>query len=416
MMASSMLAASTLAGGVVGVACAWFGFVVWLQWRRQAHPPGKKGMLEVAKVICNPRRVARISLALAQQLALLQHWRLWLQWTLFYRQPHSVHIQKELLPDGCLSTVDHYFVPGCRTTASVLFLYGSGWDAGDKAMYALLGKYFAQQQHFDVLIPSYNTYPHGCIRVMLKSVLEILLWHHQSLNQPMHVVAHSAGAHIIHTLILHIELELLHRQQLPSCCSNDPMRPQYLHPYSTDQLLCAGLQLRSVTGLSGPYDIDDHFEHERSRGVEWASVMWRVMGGHQHFPRFSPVKLARHITTLTHTVAAVGDVDHSKGSGSDNTNHRQPLPPQQQQQVLLWFLPHIRWTLVHGDKDYVVPLTSTQRLARALLPLAGPQKVALHVVDSDHIEIMLALHDGSSVHCMQRVREIVSRAHAAPHT
>lgn len=67
---------------------------------------------------------------------------------------------------------------------------------------------------------------------------------------------------------------------------------QDITPSVADELLH---RLASVVGLSGVYNIQDHYVVETARGVEWLSAMHRVMGGHQHYHRHSPAHTIMHV-------------------------------------------------------------------------------------------------------------------------
>ena len=41
-------------------------------------------------------------------------------------------------------------------------------------------------------------------------------------------------------------------------------------------------------GLSGVYNIMDHYEHEQTRAVEFVSTMHKAMNGTENFPYYSP--------------------------------------------------------------------------------------------------------------------------------
>lgn len=44
----------------------------------------------------------------------------------------------------------------------------------------------------------------------------------------------------------------------------------------------------SLIGLSGVYNIMDHYEHEQKRAVEYVSTMHKAMNGMENFPYYSP--------------------------------------------------------------------------------------------------------------------------------
>lgn len=51
------------------------------------------------------------------------------------------------------------------------------------------------------------------------------------------------------------------------------------------------------TGLSGVYNVLDHYEHEQQRGVEYVSTMHKAMHGVEHFPYYSPTHLLKKLST-----------------------------------------------------------------------------------------------------------------------
>eukprot|EP00043_Microstomoeca_roanoka_P012316 m.118736 g.118736 ORF g.118736 m.118736 type:complete len:418 (+) comp15455_c0_seq6:97-1350(+) len=369
-----------------------YAVVVALQLRRGAYPPDASP-IQVFATVVHPRRVLRISWVLVAQLLLIRHWRLFRAWTRFYAAPHGVALHKDLQPEGCRSCLDYYVPdPNLAKKKTILFVYGSGWEGGDKSMYTLIGKQFANKG-YHVIIPNYNTHPLGSVRLMLTSLLEVLLWHYRCLAQPLHIVAHSAGSHLVHTLLLHIESELLYRRtstrssRLPSSSVTfQQLHQDYLEKYPTEALLCAGLQIRSVAGLAGPYHIGDHFLHEATRGVEWASCMWRIVGGHAHFERFSPTAVARVLSDIVSS------------------------SPLSVTCLRLAFTPYIRFHLLHGEQDIVVPVSSTQRLYDALTRLG--LTVSSSFLMADHAEIMLALHATATVTCRSHVLDIVDTLHS----
>lgn len=52
----------------------------------------------------------------------------------------------------------------------------------------------------------------------------------------------------------------------------------------------------SWTGLSGVYNITDHYEHQKRRAVEYVSAMHKAMNGVENFPFYSPSHLLRTLS------------------------------------------------------------------------------------------------------------------------
>lgn len=97
--------------------------------------------------------------------------------------------------------------------------------------------------------------------------------------------------------------------------------------------------VRRLVGLAGVYHIADHFEFEAGRGVEFVSGMGRAMGGNvQKFDENSPTVA---ITKLSNTQ------------------------------------PDFEVHLLHGDQDYVVPSTSSQKFACGLQDAGVPTKLKI---------------------------------------
>lgn len=52
----------------------------------------------------------------------------------------------------------------------------------------------------------------------------------------------------------------------------------------------------SGTGLSGVYNILDHYEHEQKRAVEYVSTMHKAMNGVENFPYYSPTHVLKEVS------------------------------------------------------------------------------------------------------------------------
>ena len=62
--------------------------------------------------------------------------------------------------------------------------------------------------------------------------------------------------------------------------------------------------IRLVVGMSGVYDIADHFKHEASRGVEYISPMGRALLGNDLFLKHSPSYHANLMALASRSVCA----------------------------------------------------------------------------------------------------------------
>lgn len=130
-----------------------------------------------------------------------------------------------------------------------------------------------------------------------------------------------------------------------------------------------------MVGLAGVYDISAHYNHEAKRRVQFVSPMARAMLGPTNFSHVSPTFLVRSL---------------------------QLTPTQHFPSVLL----------VHGDNDTVVPILSSQELARALessgmtniasgekFPHNSPGVQLVVVPNATHVDPVMAAMDISSSIC-----------------
>ena len=103
-------------------------------------------------------------------------------------------------------------------------------------------------------------------------------------------MGHSSGAHI--ALLLLVDM-LSDRMKTSSSSQSQLAEKQY--PWSMPHYF---------VGLSGPYDISDHFDFEAGRGVEQISPMKPICGHSRHnFDRASPAKrLLTHMTSFREQV------------------------------------------------------------------------------------------------------------------
>lgn len=85
---------------------------------------------------------------------------------------------------------------------------------------------------------------------------------------------------------------------------------------------------RSVVGISGVYDVNDHYLHESSRGVEHVSKMWRSVNG---------------CALAVSPSALLADLS---------------LPTS--------LLHQVKFYLVHARDDSTVPVSSTEKFNQAL--------------------------------------------------
>nr|XP_046243990.1 probable isoprenylcysteine alpha-carbonyl methylesterase ICMEL2 isoform X2 [Scatophagus argus] len=223
----------------------------------------------------------------------------------------------------------------------VVFIYGGAWGSGERSIYCLLARQMAEELSATVICPDYCTYPKGNVLGMVQDIADCLVWAQESGPKfnfdkgNIVLMGHSAGAHLcaLTTLFLIDEREEL-----------------FIEASKQRDITLA---IRGVIGLSGVYDIMDHYEHERKRGVEYVSTMHKAMNGVENFPYYSP----------THSLKKLSCDKLSK------------VPP---------------FALLHGTSDIIVPVESSTKLSELLTSLSI--KVSLYLLPRvDHTEIVTDL-------------------------
>jgi acetyl esterase/lipase len=117
--------------------------------------------------------------------------------------------------------------------ATVIFFYGGGWEAGEKADYKFVAEALTSQGMI-VVIPDYRVFPEAVFPEFIEDAAQAVAWTRKHIAEfggdpeQLFIAGHSAGAHIAAML---------------------SVNPHYLQQ--------AGLeteQLRGMIGLAGPYD------------------------------------------------------------------------------------------------------------------------------------------------------------------
>lgn len=222
------------------------------------------------------------------------------------------------------------------SSSIVLFVHGGAWSSGSKSLYCLLGHRVAHAG-CTCCVVGYRLMKAGedaTIAMQADDISRAVQWARQHFGRTRRILlaGHSSGAHICMMALLN-------------------------HAAAVD----------GVIGLSGPYNIRDHFEFEKSRGLHEFSPMGMAAGGVEYadgaagtpeggsdaFDRSSPTYIAA--TRLSKAQAA-------------------SLPP-----ILL----------IHGRRDTTVPVTSSVAYGRAL-KAAGAPDVAIHLLgDGGHFDLPL---------------------------
>jgi len=129
--------------------------------------------------------------------------------------------------------VDVYAPADARDAPVVMFLYGGGWEAGERGMYRFVGASLAAGGVV-CMIPDYRVYPEVRFPAFVEDAARAVAWghahaaEHGGSPERMMLMGHSAGAHIAAMLALN---------------------PVFLRGEGLDPAM-----LKGVIGLAGPYD------------------------------------------------------------------------------------------------------------------------------------------------------------------
>ncbi|KAF0684289.1 Aste57867_23753 [Aphanomyces stellatus] len=224
----------------------------------------------------------------------------------------------------------------------VIFIHGGAWALSSKFHYAAVGESLARRDVVTV-VPSYRTFPHGDVHDMQDDLRAIVQWTVANIatygGDPARIFlcGHSSGAHLCALLLV-----------------QSAIRDTKAHTPNEEVH-----HIRAFVGLSGPYDMSDHFDFESNRDIipfvraHGISPLHPSMHGQRKFQAHSPSGLVRY------------------------------------QRDLAPMLPPIY--LIHGTDDAVVPPTSTLKFADYLNEIGA--NVTVVEFPADHMEPLLALMD-----------------------
>lgn len=158
-----------------------------------------------------------------------------------------------------------------------------------------------------------------------------------------------------------------------------------------------------LAGLAGVYHIGDHYKHEEWRGVAQLSGMCPAMYGPDHFQRFSPTTILLSLDAPIRQVGAhfcvldfftyiffIFECHHLLPFSTEIfvLNSLREKKKYQIKVIVCCSLPQM--VLVHGTKDYTVPVSSSQKLVEVLSRTSS--SVSLRIIpDCDHFDICFDL-------------------------
>ncbi|KAM9392162.1 uncharacterized protein KZ484_003670 isoform 2-T3 [Pholidichthys leucotaenia] len=305
--------------------------------------PGYKKYIEAL----NPRRTYRLTLATSDFLKYLKYWRLYIQFKSWYKNEEKhKHFEKGITFGRRGNKLDLYHPLNVGKSDNelvplVVFIYGGAWGSGERSIYCLLGQQMAEELTAVVICPDYSIYPKGNVLAMVQDIADCLVWAQENGRKfnfdkdNIVLIGHSAGAHLCALTALFLA---------------DGQEELFMEPSKQQEIIQS---IRGIIGLSGVYNIVDHYKHEQKRGIEYVSDMHKAMNGVENFAHYSPTHLLRKLR-------------------QDKLNM---VPP---------------CSLLHGTNDITVPVESSIKFSELLTSLSV--KVSLHLLPGvNHIDVVTDL-------------------------
>ena len=188
----------------------------------------------------------------------------------------------------------------------VVVCHGGAWGSGQPWMYRIMADCFVQRNH-TVAVWGYRTYPDGNVADQSQDLIDAIAFIRQKYpGRNITVIGHSSGSHVGMLAAI-----------------------QVAQSQNTTQPLC-----ERFISLGAVYDVPNHVQWERARGLDELSPLNPAAGGtNDAWIAASPTRIVEQ-----HTVMNGGALT--------------PMPPSM--------------LLVHGGRDTVVPYTSSLNLTKAL--------------------------------------------------
>ncbi|KAG6546610.1 hypothetical protein Mapa_011799 [Marchantia paleacea] len=186
--------------------------------------------------------------------------------------------------------LDVYTPSSCTSKSSLpvlMFVHGGVWASGDKSLFSPIGAILAHHGVIALLV-QYTLYPQVPAKEQVKEISRAFSWAQDNVNRyggnpdKVHIMGHSSGAHLCGMLLWERARRNLSFKKyvVPSGESTDARQP------------------RCYIGLSGVYNIGEHYKYETGRGVAPISCMNPAMEGPKHFSSMSPELLFRSLLSL----------------------------------------------------------------------------------------------------------------------
>jgi len=248
----------------------------------------------------------------------------------------------------------------------LLFVHGGSWAWGDKIQYILMGKLLAEAGIVCMVI-NYTLYPKGLIDDMLIDIDNAVKYCYNNIHnyggdkEKIYLAGHSAGAHIISLFACTRYLNNAIKSNNINSNNSSSGNSSTTNNNNTKSTKNEIPMVKAIIGLSGPFEISDHFIHETTRGLEHISPMRPCMKGPKYFDFYSPTCIFNKLE-------------------DDNIIDCKRFP---------------KFYLLHGGQDKTVPLSSTIKLDGILSKKLDQKShcVYKNYPPIGHIELMFNLMD-----------------------
>ncbi|KAJ3257165.1 hypothetical protein HK103_004863 [Boothiomyces macroporosus] len=235
----------------------------------------------------------------------------------------------------------------------IIFIHGGGWNSGHKNLYSPIG-YNLTQRGFVTVIPNYTLWPKATISEMVADIDAAIKWTLRNIRKyggdasNITLVGHAAGAHLCMTSVLNYAKR---------ACESHSDHSSAIEKYAQSHVH----KLMGVVLLNGIYDIPQHLNFEKIRGIEELSCMSRLFENKlESFKYWSPTEILKRSARFIEK----GDFQQ--------------------------FIPH-NIMLVHAKHDDVVPFESSKLLYDSLSKMKLENLSLVAYNGTDHYQYLYDL-------------------------
>ncbi|GAB1609377.1 probable isoprenylcysteine alpha-carbonyl methylesterase ICME isoform X1 [Argonauta hians] len=160
------------------------------------------------------KKVFALNYAVWQQMKLFKYFSLYIRLKFFYKYSHSSWVIKDVPYGRNDKQLDIYLPVGAYKGDAlkpvVIYVFGGGWNTGDKNLYGLMCSQVADQVDAVVCCPNYSLYPQGCADDMIQDVVDAISWIHNNIEryggnkEKILLIGHSCGAHLCVMAVLEL--------------------------------------------------------------------------------------------------------------------------------------------------------------------------------------------------------------------